>query len=177
MARCPNRQWVSSASTSFDDGQQLGARSVQRCRQTAAKNFGGPQRSRGGKKKRGNRRAPPKNGTYTGKTDQDAISAAFRKVHFHLKNRRVTLTVEPTVARGACVSAPVFTLGGTTASKKLSRNGTFSLTRTFLGNKIDKIHGRWVSSTVVEGYAIYHFHGQDLCSGGKFRVNFRARHR
>ena len=48
-------------------------------------------------------------------------------------------------------------------SKKLGRNRTFTFTQTFLGNKIDKIHGRFVSSNEVEGFAIYHFSGQDLC--------------
>ena len=86
-------------------------------------------------------------------------------------------STEPTVAREACVSAPVFTLGGATASKKLGGNGTFSFTHTFLGNKIDKIHGRFVSTNEVEGFAIYHFPAQDLCSAGKARVNFTARHK
>jgi hypothetical protein len=34
-----------------------------------------------------------------------------------------------------------------------------------------------VSSNEVQGYAIYHFFAQDLCSGGKARVNFTARHK
>jgi len=118
-----------------------------------------------------------KTGQYNGKTDQDAISTAFRKVQFTVKKGKVTLTTEPTVAREACVSAPVFTLGGATASKKLGGNGTFSFTHTFLGNKIDKIHGRFVSTNEVEGFAIYHFPAQDLCSAGKARVNFTARHK
>jgi hypothetical protein len=118
-----------------------------------------------------------KTGKYKGKTDQDAISTAFRKVQFTVKKGKVTLTTEPTVAREACVSAPVFTLGGATASKKLGGNGTFSFTHTFLGNKIDKIHGRFVSTNEVEGFAIYHFPAQDLCSAGKTRVNFTARHK
>jgi hypothetical protein len=118
-----------------------------------------------------------KTGKYNGKTDQDAISTAFRKVQFTVKKGKVTLTTEPTVAREACVSAPVFTLGGATASKKLGGNGTFSFTHTFLGNKIDQIHGRFVSTNEVEGFAIYHFPAQDLCSAGKARVNFTARHK
>lgn len=118
-----------------------------------------------------------KTGKYKGKTDQDAISTAFRKVQFTVKKGKVTLTTEPTVAREACVSGPVFTLGGATASKKLGGNGTFSFTHTFLGNKIDKIHGRFVSTNEVEGFAIYHFPAQDLCSAGKTRVNFTARHK
>ena len=118
-----------------------------------------------------------KTGKYNGKTDQDAISTAFRKVQFTVKKGKVTLTTEPTVAREACVSSPVFTLGGATASKKLGGNGTFSFTHTFLGNKIDKIHGRFVSASEVQGFAIYHFPAQDLCSEGKTKVNFTARHK
>ncbi len=91
-----------------------------------------------------------------------------------MKKGKVTLTTEPTVARGVCVSTPVFTLGGTTASKKLGGNGTFTFTHTFLGNKFDKIHGRFVSTNEVEGFAIYHFPAQDLCSAGKAQVNFTA---
>jgi hypothetical protein len=118
-----------------------------------------------------------KTGKYNGKTDQDAISTAFRRIQFTVKKGKVTLTTEPTVAREACVSAPVFTFGGATAKKKLGGNGTFSFTHTFLGNKIDKIHGRFVSTNEVEGFAIYHFPAQDLCSAGKARVNFTARHK
>ncbi len=78
----------------------------------------------------------------------------------------MTLTTEPTVAFGYCLSTPVFTLEGT-ASKKLSRNRSFTFTHTFLGNKFDKIHGRFTSSNEVEGYAIYHFSAQDLCRPGQ----------
>ena len=118
-----------------------------------------------------------KTGKYKGKTDQDAISTGFRRIQFTVKKGKVTLTTEPTVAREACVSAPVFTLGGATAKKKLGGNGTFTFTHTFLGTKIDKIHGRFVSTNEVEGFAIYHFPAQDLCSAGKVRVNFTARHK
>jgi hypothetical protein len=118
-----------------------------------------------------------KSGKYNGKTDQDAISTAFRRVQFTVKKGKVKLITEPTVAREACVSAPVFTLGGTTVTKKLGGNGTFSFTHTFLGSKMDRIHGRFVSSNEVEGFAVYHFPAQDLCSAGKSRVNFTARHK
>ena len=53
-----------------------------------------------------------KSGKYNGKTDQDAISTAFRRVQFTVKKGKVKLITEPTVAREACVSSPVFTLGG-----------------------------------------------------------------
>ena len=93
-----------------------------------------------------------------------------------MKKGKVTITVEPSVARDSCISTPVFTLDGT-SSKKLGRNRTFTLTHTFFGNKIDKIHGRFVSSTEINGYAIYHFDAQDLCSEGKSKVNFTAKHK
>ena len=118
-----------------------------------------------------------KTGKYKGSTTQQAVSSSFRKIHFTVKKGKVTLTQEPSVARDLCVSTPVFTLGGTTASKKLSRSRTFTFTHTFLGTKIDKIHGRFVSPNEVEGYAIYHFSSQDLCSAGRSKVNFSAKHK
>jgi hypothetical protein len=69
----------------------------------------------------------------------------------------VTLTTEPTVARESCLSAPVFTLGGATATTKLGRKGSFTFAHTFLGTTVDRIHGRFVSPTEAEGFAIYHF--------------------
>lgn len=118
-----------------------------------------------------------KTGLYKGKTTQQAVTDSFRNVKFKVKKGKVILTTEPSVARGDCVSTPVFTLGGATASKKLGRSRSFTFTHTFFGNKMDKIHGRFVSSNEVQGYAIYHFFAQDLCSGGKARVNFTARHK
>jgi hypothetical protein len=117
-----------------------------------------------------------KSGKYSGKTDQQAVSPAFRTIGFTLRKGKVTLTAEPVVARQACVSTPVFTIDGT-PTKKLSRNRSFTFSHTFFGNKIDKIHGRFVSSNEVEGYAIYHFFGQDLCSEGKTKVNFTVKHK
>src|SRR5436309_2030665 len=61
---------------------------------------------------------PIKTGKYSGKTSQEAVSSGFRKVQFTVKKGKVTLTTEPTVARGECLSTPVFTLDGT-SSKKL----------------------------------------------------------
>jgi hypothetical protein len=119
---------------------------------------------------------PVKTGKYSGKTTQGAISPAFRKIQFTVKKGKVTITTEPSVAFGECISTPVFTLDGT-SSKKLGRDRTFTLTHTFFGNKIDKIHGKFVSSNEIEGYAIYHFDAQDLCSGGKSKVNFTAKHK
>jgi hypothetical protein len=119
---------------------------------------------------------PVKTGTYGGKTTQAAVAPAFRNIQFTVKKGRVTITTEPSVARESCISTPVFTLDGTT-SKKLGRDRTFTLTHTFLGNKIDKIYGKFVSSDEIDGYALYNFSAQDLCSAGKSKVNFTARHK
>ena len=118
---------------------------------------------------------PIKTGKYSGKTTQAGRSAtSFRTIQFTVKKGKVTITTEPSVAFQSCISAPVFTLDGT-SSKKLGRNRTFTLTHTFFGNKIDKIHGKFVSSTEIDGYALYHFDSQDLCSAGKSKVNFSAK--
>ena len=119
---------------------------------------------------------PIKSGKYNGKTDQDAISTSFRRIQFTVKKGKVTLITEPTVAREGCVSSPIFTLDGN-PKHKLGKNRTFTFTHTFLGTKIDKIHGRFVSPDEVEGYALYNFAAQDLCSAGKAKVNFTARHK
>jgi hypothetical protein len=119
---------------------------------------------------------PIKTGKYAGKTTQAAVSDTFKRIQFTVKKGKVTITLEPSVARESCVSTPVFTLDGT-SSKKLGRGRAFTLTHTFLGNKIDKIHGKFVSSDEIQGYAIYHFSAQDLCSGGKSKVNFTATHK
>ena len=118
-----------------------------------------------------------KTGLYKGKTTQQAVTDSFRKIQFKVKKGKVILTTEPSVARDDCVSTPVFTLGGATASKKLGRGRSFTFTHTFFGNKFDKIHGRFVSPTEVQGFAIYHFFAQDLCSAGRAKVNFTARHK
>jgi hypothetical protein len=119
---------------------------------------------------------PVKTGKYKGKTTQAAIGDSFRAIQFTVKKGKVTITTEPSVARETCVSTPVFTQDGP-SSKKLGRGRAFTLTHTFLGNKIDKIHGKFVSSTEIQGFAIYHFSGQDLCSAGKSKVNFTAKHK
>lgn len=118
-----------------------------------------------------------KTGKYKGKTSQEAVASSFRAIRFTVKKGKVRLTAEPTVARDLCLSTPVFTLGGTTATTKLGRNGTFTFTHTFFGTKIDRIHGRFVSPNEVEGFALYQFSAQDLCSAGRSKVNFSAKHR
>ncbi len=110
---------------------------------------------------------PIKTGKYSGSTTQEAVSPGFRLIDFTVKKGKVTLTTEPSVAWGLCLSTPVFTVDGSTSSKKLGKDRTFTITHTFLGNKIDKIHGKFVSSNEVNGYAIYHFNAQDLCPAGK----------
>jgi hypothetical protein len=117
-----------------------------------------------------------KTGLYKGKTTQQAVTDSFRSIKFKVKKGRVTLTAEPSVAREDCVSTSVFTQDGK-PSQRLGRNRTFTFTRTFFGKKVDKIHGRFVAPDEVEGYAIYHFFAQDLCSGGRARVNFTAKHK
>jgi hypothetical protein len=117
-----------------------------------------------------------KSGTYNGSTSQDAVSPGFRKIQFTVNKGRVTLTQEPVVARGVCVSAPVFTLDGS-PRKKLSKRRAFTFTHNFVGKKFDKISGRFTSSNEIEGYAVYHFQAQDLCSAGSVKVNFTASHK
>jgi hypothetical protein len=117
-----------------------------------------------------------KTGKYSGSTTQQAISPGFRKLQLTVKKGKVTITTEPSVAFGSCISAPVFTINGS-SSTKLGRGRSFTLTHTFFGNKIDQIHGTFVSSDEIQGYAIYHFDSQDLCSSGKSRVNFSAKHK
>jgi len=119
---------------------------------------------------------PIKTGKYKGKTTQAAVADPFKNIQFTVKKGRVTITLEPSVAREDCVSTPVFTLDGP-SSTKLGRGRSFTLTKTFFGNKIDKIHGTFVESNEIQGYAIYHFSQQDLCSAGKSKVNFTAKHK
>jgi hypothetical protein len=117
-----------------------------------------------------------KSGLYKGKTTQQAVTDAFRKIQFKVKKGKITLTQEPSVARESCVSTSVFTENGN-PTHKLGKNRTFTFTHTFLGTKIDKIHGRFVAPNEIEGYALYNFSAQDLCSAGKSRVNFTAKHK
>jgi hypothetical protein len=119
---------------------------------------------------------PIKRGTYRGQTTQATVSPGFRSIQLTVAKGKVTLTTEPTVAFGLCLSTPVFTLDGS-PTKKLGRNRTFTFTHTFLGTKADKIHGRFVGPTEIEGYAIYHFTAQDLCTEGRSKVNFTAKHK
>ena len=116
-----------------------------------------------------------KSGLYKGSTTQDTVSTGYRKLQFTVKKGKVTLTQEPVVAMGPCLSTPVFTLDSL-PTKKLSKGGSFTFTHNYVGKKFDKISGRFVSPTKVEGFAVYHFQAQDLCSEGKVKVNFTAKH-
>jgi len=116
---------------------------------------------------------PHKKGAYTGSTAQTAVNAPFRQIKFTVKKGKITLNTEPTVARGLCFSTPVFTLDGS-VSKKVGKKGTFTFSKTFLGNKFDRITGQFVSPTEIDGFAIYHFQSQDLCSEGKTKVRYTA---
>lgn len=118
---------------------------------------------------------PHKDGRYRGATAQTAVSPSFRALQFTVRKGKVTLTGEPVVAKGLCLSVPVFTVDGTPTTK-LSGRGSFSFTRTFVGSKFDRISGRFVSPTEVEGFVVYHFQAQDLCAGGKIKVRFTAKH-
>jgi len=117
-----------------------------------------------------------KTGAYRGKTLQQAVGSPYRSIQFTVKRGKVRLTKEPAVAREDCVSAPVFTIDGFPTTK-LGKDRAFTFTHTFLGTEFDKIHGRFVAPDEVEGYAIYHFSAQDLCSGGRSKVNFTAKHK
>jgi len=114
-----------------------------------------------------------KKGQYNGKTTQTTVNSPFNQIQFAVKKGRITLTAEPTVARGLCVPGPVFTLDGT-PTHRISGRGTFNFTKTYMGNKFDKITGHFTSTTEIEGFATYHFPQQDLCSEGKTKVRYTA---
>jgi hypothetical protein len=114
-----------------------------------------------------------KKGNYGGKTTQSTINSPFNQIGFTVKKGRITLTTEPVVGRGLCVSFPVFTIDGN-PSHRISSRGTFNFTKTYMGNKFNKITGRFISTTEIEGFAIYHFPQQDLCSEGKTKVRYTA---
>jgi hypothetical protein len=115
-------------------------------------------------------------GSYLGKTKQETVAIDFRSFEFSLnKKGKVTLLTEPVVRKEFCTSVPVFTLDGATPTKPLSRRGAFKFTSTFEGTRIDSIKGQFISSTKVEGFAVYNFQGQsDLCTPGSVKVAFTA---
>jgi len=119
----------------------------------------------------------PKKGTYKGKTSQRSVNASFRQIEFKVngKRTRITLTVEPVVARNFCVSAPVFLAEGSSVSTKL-RRGRFAFTETFVGSKFHRIAGRFVAPDEIEGEATYWFAESDagLCGAGSTTTKFSA---
>jgi len=117
----------------------------------------------------------PTDGRYTGFTQQQAVVKSERKLEFKVKGRRIILTKEPLVAFGACVTPPTFLPEpGDRRRTKISGRGTFSFTHTFLGSRIDRISGRFVSDSVIEGEVLYHFHPSATCGGGKTKTTFKA---
>jgi len=118
----------------------------------------------------------PRDGRYSGATQQEAVAKAERRLEFRVKGRKIILTREPLVALGSCVTPPTFLPEpGDTARSKISGRGTFSFTRTFVGSKIDRIKGRFTSETNIQGEVLYHFHPSATCSGGKTKTTFKAK--
>jgi hypothetical protein len=118
----------------------------------------------------------PKDGKYKGATQQETVVKSERSIEFKVKGRRITLTKEPAVALGSCVTPPTFLPEpGDTVHSKISGRGTFSFTHTFLGSRIDKIEGRFVSDSRIEGEALYYFHSSATCDGGKTTTTFKAK--
>ncbi|MDP9228475.1 MAG: hypothetical protein M3M99_05410 [Actinomycetota bacterium] len=118
----------------------------------------------------------PKKGEYRGKTAQQAVASSARQIAFKLKGKKISLTAEPLVARNFCVSPPVFLLDVASVSTKFKGN-RFKFTSTFIGSKMDKISGRFVSSTKIEGEVLYHFpeSASGLCGAGTTRISFSAK--
>lgn len=113
-----------------------------------------------------------RSGTYKGKTVQESVSDEARHMELRVKKGKVTLLTEPVIRFGFCLSLPVFTLGGETPVKPLSRRGAFSFTSTFLGTKIDKIEGQFTTEKKIQGTAVYNFASADLCEEGVAKVKF-----
>jgi hypothetical protein len=120
----------------------------------------------------------PRKGTYKGKTSQVTVEGAFRKIAFKVNGRRITLTTEPVIRHGFCLSPPVFIEeGAPPVTKKISRNGSFSFDRTFEGSKINRIKGTFVDDRTIEGTARYFFpdSASGQCVAGKEAPTFRAK--
>lgn len=117
---------------------------------------------------------PHNDGRYRGATTQATVTPSYRALQFTVRKGKVTLTGEPVVAKGLCLSVPVFTVEGNPTTK-LSGRGRFTFTRTFISSKFDRISGRFVSPTEVEGFVVYHFQAQDGCAGGKTKLRFTAK--
>jgi hypothetical protein len=120
----------------------------------------------------------PRKGTYKGKTSQASVEAPFRQIAFKVKGKRITLTVEPVIRHGFCLSPPVFVEeGAPPVTKKISGNGSFSFDRTFEGSRINRIRGTFVDDRTIEGAARYFFpdSASGQCAAGKETPRFTAR--
>jgi hypothetical protein len=120
----------------------------------------------------------PRKGTFKGKTSQVSVEGPFRQIAFRVKGRMITLTIEPVVRHGFCVSPPVFVEeGGPAVTKKISRKGSFSFERTFEGSRINRITGTFVDDGRIEGTIRYFFpdSASGQCAAGKETPTFTAR--
>jgi hypothetical protein len=120
----------------------------------------------------------PRKGTYKGKTSQVSVEAPFRQIALRVKGKRITLTTEPVIRHGFCVSPPVFVEeGAPPVTKKISRNGSFSFDRTFEGSRINRIRGTFVDERTIEGTIRYYFpdSASGECVAGKETPTFTAR--
>jgi hypothetical protein len=118
-----------------------------------------------------------KKGEYKGNTSQERVLKSARTIVLKVSgNNKISMTQEPAVARGSCIAAPVFLLDVDRVTTKLGKGGKFKFTSTFIGSKIDRISGRFVSEDTIEGEALYNFRDSDsgLCSAGKTKVKFDA---
>jgi hypothetical protein len=120
----------------------------------------------------------PKKGEYKGNTSQERVVKSARTIVLKVsgKKNKISLTQEPAVARNQCIAAPVFLLDVDRVTTKLGKGGKFKFTRTFIGSKIDRISGRFVSQDTIEGEALYNFRESDsgLCGAGSTKVKFDA---
>jgi hypothetical protein len=121
----------------------------------------------------------PKKGTYSGNTKQSNVLKSARAIAFKVKGKKITLTTEPVVAKGLCVSPPVFLIDpGQTVSTKI-KGGRFSFSATHVGSKINRIKGTFTSTETIEGEITYYFDDSatDLCQAGKKKTTFEIKRR
>jgi hypothetical protein len=119
----------------------------------------------------------PRKGTYKGKTSQASVEAPFRQIAFKVTGKRITLTVEPVIRHGFCLSPPVFVEeGAPPVTKKISANGSFSFERTFEGSRFNRIKGAFVDEKTIEGKIRYFFpdSASGQCVAGKETPRFTA---
>jgi hypothetical protein len=119
----------------------------------------------------------PRKGTYKGKTSQASVEAPFRQIAFKVTGKRITLTVEPVIRHGFCLSPPVFVEQGEPAvTKKISGNGSFAFERTFEGSRMNLIRGTFVDEKTIEGRIRYFFpdSASGQCVAGKETPRFTA---